>query len=173
MVSISVTMLLCGLWHGAGWTFVAWGGLHGFYLILSLLTRKVRGKWRKKIVGKCPLLKAVYKGIRILFTFSIVSYIWIFFRANSLSDATYIASHLFVKGGSHAYAFAKMEAELIIALAVVGMMILIHILQPHDGVRNMFAKKTAPCRWFLYALLVLAIINLGKFNEVPFIYVQF
>jgi D-alanyl-lipoteichoic acid acyltransferase DltB (MBOAT superfamily) len=173
VVGISVTMLLCGLWHGAGWTFVVWGGLHGLYLILSLLTRKARGKWRKKIIGERPTLKAVYQGMRILFTFSVVSYIWIFFRANSLSDAFYIASHLLVTGGSHGNAFIGMEVELIIALAVVGMMILMHILQPHEGIRNMFAKKAAPFRWFLYALLALAIMNLGKFNEVPFIYFQF
>ena len=173
IVSISVTMLLCGLWHGARWTFVIWGGLHGSYLILSLLTRKARGRWRKKIVGSRPLLKSVYQGMRISVTFLAVTCSWIFFRANSVSDAYYIVSNLFVMKGPHVNAFAKMGVELFIGSAVVGMMILVHVLQPHEGIRNMFAKKAALFRWLFYSLLALAIINLGKFIEVPFLYVQF
>jgi len=173
MSSISATMLLCGLWHGASWTFVAWGGLHGAYLILSLLTRKARGKWRKKILGPRPFLKPAYRWLRISLTFLAVSYIWIFFRANSLSDAAYIASNLLVVKGFHVNAFAQMGAELPIALAAAGLMVLVHVLQPHEGIRDMFAKRAAPFRWLFYVLLVLAIINLGKFNDVPFIYVQF
>lgn len=172
-VGTLVTMLLCGLWHGAGWTFVLWGGLHGLYLILSFITRKPRKKWRKKIIGRSPVRKTLHKGLRILFTFSCVSFLWIFFRANSLPDAFYIISHLFTGAGTLPAAFSRMSPEFTIALASVGFMLLVHWLEPHEGIREIFSGKPLVFRWILYVLLVLSIMNLGKFEEVPFIYVQF
>ncbi len=172
-VGTLITMLLCGLWHGANWTFVIWGGLHGLYLILSFITRKPRKKWRKKITGRSPTRKTLYKGLRILFTFSTVSFLWIFFRANSLSDAFYIISHLFTGAAVLPAAFFEKSPEFTIALIAVGLMFLVHWLEPHERVREMFSKKPLVFRWILYVLLVLAIMNLGKFEEAPFIYVQF
>lgn len=170
---ISVTMLLCGVWHGAGWNFLVWGGLHAFYLIFSFGTRKVRAKWRKNLFRALPSLKVAYKGIRILITFFAVSYLWIFFRADSLSDAFYIASHLFMVGLSPGNTFANMETEMILAFVAIGVMIFSHFLQPHEGMHAMLATKPMLIRWFFYVLLILAIMNLGKFHEAPFIYVQF
>jgi D-alanyl-lipoteichoic acid acyltransferase DltB (MBOAT superfamily) len=85
--------LVSGFWHGANWTFVVWGGLHGFYQIISYLTRA----WRGRQVAALGInqLSWLYRGIQILITFCLVSFAWIFFRANSLSDAIYIATHLF------------------------------------------------------------------------------
>jgi D-alanyl-lipoteichoic acid acyltransferase DltB (MBOAT superfamily) len=168
---ILVTMLLCGLWHGANWTFVAWGGLHGVYLVLSFATRKYRKKWRKKIVK--PKLKFIYKGVRILLTFSVVSFLWIFFRAQSMSDAFYIISRLFHRTGTLPDIFPEMGLELSIAIVSVGFMFIVHLLQPHEGIREMFAGKPPVVRWIFYFLLLLAIINSGTFSEVPFIYVQY
>jgi len=168
---ILTTMLLCGLWHGANWTFVLWGGLHGLCLILSSATRKARKKWRKKLIG--PNLKTIYKGVRILFTFSCVSFIWIFFRANSLADAFYIISHLLGGFETLPAPFLDKKLELLVALISVIFMFLVQWVQPHDGIRRLFFEKPLLFRWVLYLLLVLSIMNLGEFNEVPFMYVQF
>lgn len=173
VAGIMVTMLLCGLWHGAGWTFVIWGGLHGLLLTLSFITRKARKKWRRKIVGARPRTKNVYNGVRILITFLMVSFLWVFFRAGSLSDALYIVSHFFQPAAPGTTFFPGMGPEFAIALAAVGFMFLVHLLQPHQEIRRMFSQKPMLFRWVFYVLLVLAIMNLGKFNEVPFIYVQF
>ena len=168
---ILFTMLLCGLWHGANWTYVVWGGLHGLYLVLSFATRKYRKKWRKKLVKPKP--KYLYKGVRILFTFSLVSFLWIFFRAQSMSDALYIVSHLFQGIGPLPGIFPEMTVELSIALVSVGFMFIVHLLQPHDGIREMFARKPLVVRWIIYFLLMLAVMNSGHFSEIPFIYVQY
>jgi len=172
-VSILITMLLCGLWHGSNWTYIIWGGLHGLYLLLSFATRKTRKKWRKKIIGPRPNMKPFYKGVRILFTFCCVSLIWIFFRANSLSDAFYIISHLLSGFETPPAIFQDMKLEFFIALISVGFMFLVHLFQPHKGIRKLFSEKPLLFRWILYLLLVLSIMNLGEFNEIPFIYVQF
>ncbi len=167
------TMLLCGLWHGANWTFIMWGGLHALYLILSFMTRKTRKKWRKKINGAPIYLKTVLHGLSILFTFCGVSFIWIFFRANSLSDAVYIVTHLTGTSTTFATVFNNSGFEFPIVLAAIGFMLLLHLVQPHAGMRELLAKKPLIFRWIVYILLLLAIINLGNYDETPFIYLQF
>jgi alginate O-acetyltransferase complex protein AlgI len=79
-VNLSLTMLLGGLWHGAGWTFVIWGALHGLYLVINHGWQKLRGA-----AGKMP--SALSKWIAHKITFIAVVFAWIFFRATSLKDA--------------------------------------------------------------------------------------
>jgi D-alanyl-lipoteichoic acid acyltransferase DltB (MBOAT superfamily) len=176
-----ITMLLCGLWHGAGWTFVLWGGLHGIYLVLSFATRKARKKWRKKNIG--PRLKPVYKVARILMTFLAVSFLWIFFRANSISDAFYFVSHIFNPADwaiqpdtiwlKESIFLGQSKVDVIITLLAIGCMMMVHGFQSRDRIRRMFTEKPMLLRWLLYILLVLAVLNLGVVKEVPFIYAEF
>jgi alginate O-acetyltransferase complex protein AlgI len=84
-LNLMITMLLGGLWHGASWTFVIWGGLHGLYLIAERLLNKALGHhaiWHRPIV---QFLTAIFTFISICFT-------WVFFRANSLEQATNIVA---------------------------------------------------------------------------------
>jgi D-alanyl-lipoteichoic acid acyltransferase DltB (MBOAT superfamily) len=73
MRNLMITMLLGGLWHGAGWTFVIWGGLHGFYLVVNHLWRKT--SWRMPPIGGWAV------------TFLAVVVAWVFFRAETMGDA--------------------------------------------------------------------------------------
>jgi alginate O-acetyltransferase complex protein AlgI len=79
-VNLMLTMLLGGLWHGAGWRFVAWGGLHGAYLIGERLTRNLWGaaRWTRTLPGRIGLA---------LLTYALVHVAWVFFRARSFGDA--------------------------------------------------------------------------------------
>ena len=81
-----ITMLLGGLWHGASWTFVVWGGLHGFYLavergIRRIVPRRLAGLWLLQL----PV---------VLLTFLLVCVAWVFFRAHSLDQAWSITNTL-------------------------------------------------------------------------------
>lgn len=89
VIAIFVTMFLGGLWHGASWTFVIWGTLHGIYLVVGHITEKPRKKLRKKLrMKKVPVLR---NSIQIFISFNLVSFAWIFFRAESFEGAmTYI-----------------------------------------------------------------------------------
>lgn len=80
-LNLLIAMLLGGLWHGAGWTFIAWGGLHGFYLTVNHLwiTLKQRLGWRDG--GKCS------RSVSATFTFLLVVFAWVFFRAESFDAA--------------------------------------------------------------------------------------
>jgi D-alanyl-lipoteichoic acid acyltransferase DltB (MBOAT superfamily) len=90
--NIILTFLVSGLWHGANWTYIIWGALHGFYFILFELTDPIWGRLSALIgSGKLPRLKI---ALSTLTTFALTTFAWIFFRANSFSDATFIAIHL-------------------------------------------------------------------------------
>ena len=80
-VNLFLTMLIGGLWHGAGWTFVVWGALHGAYLVINQLWRRLEIKTEPAIAWCC--------------TFASVMVAWVFFRAKTLSDATSILSAMF------------------------------------------------------------------------------
>lgn len=83
--NIIVVFLLSGLWHGANWTFVVWGGLHGIYQILGNAFLPVRRKVRQFLDVRDD--SEVYMFSRIVGTFILTSFAWIFFRANTLSQA--------------------------------------------------------------------------------------
>jgi len=85
-VNLLVTMLLGGLWHGAGWTYVIWGGLHGFYLIVNHVWREVKQKFSINDSGHIAQL---FAGV---LTFLAVMIAWVFFRAGSFSAASTMLS---------------------------------------------------------------------------------
>lgn len=82
-INLFVTMLLGGLWHGAGWTFVVWGGLHGVYLIVNHMFISVR----KRLVGDLPKEVLINALLARLLTFFFVVIAWVFFRAGSFEQA--------------------------------------------------------------------------------------
>lgn len=80
-INLMITMLLGGLWHGAGWTFVIWGALHGFYLLAN-------HSWRDRtFLTSMSFPPALSRGISWLVTFLAVGIAWLFFRAESLDGA--------------------------------------------------------------------------------------
>ncbi len=87
--NIMITFLISGLWHGANWTFVIWGGLHGIYQITGDILTPVRNKFNS--VFSTDTNNFGYKLSRVAWTFLLTSFAWIFFRAESLKHAfTYI-----------------------------------------------------------------------------------
>lgn len=89
--NIMIVFLVSGLWHGAAWTFVVWGGLHGFYYLFGRYTDPMRSRLRKQI-GLRGVPLAV---VQVIATFCLVAFAWIFFRAASLHDAWLIVTHMF------------------------------------------------------------------------------
>jgi D-alanyl-lipoteichoic acid acyltransferase DltB (MBOAT superfamily) len=83
-LNLMVTMLLGGLWHGAGWTFVIWGGLHGLYLMVNHGWQSVRRALGQN--PKAPLSRPIH-ALSVLLTFLAVTVAWVFFRADSLDSA--------------------------------------------------------------------------------------
>lgn len=92
LFNLFATFVLSGLWHGANWTFVIWGGLHGFYQIIGNVTAKPRKKLREKIgLENSVVLPLWQRGV----TFVLVCFAWLFFRANSIGDCGILLKALF------------------------------------------------------------------------------
>lgn len=172
-------LLICGLWHGANWTFVVWGGLHGFYLVMSALTQNIRGKIYKTIgLDKAPRL---HHSLKTLVTFSLVSLAWVFFRAHSISDAIYILSHLFTGWQDifHADVLIKnslwgsLKFQGITGLASIGVLILVEWGARHGSIVEMISAKPIWIRWPAYYFILLSILLFGHFGTKQFIYFQF
>ena len=89
--NLLITMLLGGLWHGAGWTFIFWGGLHGIYLVINHLYRSLRQSLGHNLKNDGWLLRSI--GWIVTFVAVVIS--WVFFRAENFDTATSILSSMF------------------------------------------------------------------------------
>lgn len=170
LIAISITFLICGMWHGIGLNFILWGALYGFYLIFSAWTSGARKRIEKLIrVKKYP---KAYNFIQVIITFSLVSFAWIFFRADNVHSAIYIIKHLFSFNGLDLSFMDK--KDLIIAVLVISFMEYVYFIQGRYGsIRRTLSEKPVWIRWSIYYILVLLIIFLGVFNSSRFIYFKF
>jgi len=177
-LNLLIVFLLCGLWHGANWTFVLWGGIHGLYLILSSATQRIRNS-----ISQTLGVKEISKPHRFFktgMTFLMISFAWIFFRANSLRDAFYIIQHLFTGWGNlfqigfHAIPFIEsLRFELIVGVLSVLLLIAIEGLKGDRTFSEMIALKPIWVRWPVYYSLIISILLFGEFGGKQFIYFQF
>ncbi|PSR53578.1 membrane-bound O-acyltransferase family protein [Adhaeribacter arboris] len=182
--NIFIVFLVSGFWHGASWTFIIWGSLHGFYQVFGQIT----GKSRDRIVDAIGLKKlpGLYKIIQIGTTFVLVCLAWVFFRANSLSDAWYITTHMFtgfsqsldliVHNGfvRQRYLFLDQTKEIfLLSFVVISILILIELFQRNRSLRLEVKKYPFPMRLVFYNIIILSILLLGSFSEAEFIYFQF
>jgi alginate O-acetyltransferase complex protein AlgI len=171
LVNILVVFLLSGLWHGADLVFLFWGGLHGLYLIMGLLTRD----WRQRLAERTGL--ASTPKIRIflgqIITFHLVSFAWIFFRAGSLATAFEVIRNLFPFNNSR-LAFHPLGLFEVLGVALgLAIMALIHRLQSRNGLRELSESLPAFARWTIYAAGAGFILLWGQFRSQDFIYFQF
>jgi D-alanyl-lipoteichoic acid acyltransferase DltB (MBOAT superfamily) len=178
-VNLFIVMLICGFWHGANWTFVVWGGLHGIYLVFSAFTQNIREKVHK-IIG-FDRIPRLHHYLKVLVTFCLVCFAWIFFRANSISDALYIIAHLFT-GWEGIFNFdvfkniplwKPLKFELMIGVASIGVLTVVHLLQSRGSVIEKLSQKPIWVRWSVYYSIILSILLFGNFGSKQFIYFQF
>ena len=169
-----LTMLASGLWHGTTWTFIVWGGLHGIFMAGSVLWSRSNFSTRSPL---SVLPSQVVNGAKVFVTFHLVCFSWIFFRANSISDAVYIVQHMFVGLTSGASLFDLMPLGwydwLIAALAIL-IMEAVHWGQQISGnLREKLIQQPVWLRWSFYFVLIMVIFIFGKFGAGEFIYASF
>ncbi|MDY6935890.1 MAG: MBOAT family O-acyltransferase [Spirochaetota bacterium] len=194
--NVYVVFLITGLWHGANWTFIIWGALHGLYSLFSIMTRNIRARATRFIsIDRVPMIKKIWQ---VGATFSLVNFGFILFRSNSISDAYYIITHLFSGIDKLFYAIMSFDYQMIkklvivtdtnalgikpsklflpemfIAILAIIIMESVHLIQRKGSVRYLLSQKSAFLRWSIYYLLLLSIIFFGINTQNPFIYFQF
>ena len=182
-LNLMLTMLLSGLWHGADWSFVIWGGLHGIYQVIEdfchkhLAKKENRGRKEKEIKRNVPW--NIGHGIM---TFGMVSFAWSFFRANNTSDALYIAAHMPRGLGHIAGSYIMMLNNMLLdGYKLTWVIVLVVILMAVDfvglkhDIYRLFGKLPLVPRWIIYIVFTVFIIvmslNGGQHQE--FIYFSF
>jgi D-alanyl-lipoteichoic acid acyltransferase DltB (MBOAT superfamily) len=166
IVASILTWLLTGLWHGADYTFIAWGIIHGSFLILYQWQRKPRKNLFKKlgITNNNPVLIA----LEVFITVTVVMIAWVFFRAESIIQALVYINRLF-----SASLFSVPQVLPLKMIAMIGVLIILEFLQRNrKHVLELGNMKSGFLRWSIYLVIVVAILIFGEGQE-QFIYFQF
>lgn len=200
-INFFITFLLSGLWHGANWTFVIWGSLHGAYIILN---HWMEPYWtRLRDSGFAKRFAPIHNGLSLLSTFGLVCFAWIFFRASTLTDAFYITTHLFsgwndfvsqtsslaqegIRSGFWGFTsglFASLNSiteltrsEIVLSVIALILLLFIETRQYRGDFLARFNLNQPAVRFIGYSLLVVLILTLGTTYtgvEQAFIYFQF
>ena len=175
--SIILTMVLGGLWHGANWTFVIWGALHGAYLSLHKMMLNSRGS---TLTGELPSQSPTARLIlKRLATFHLVLAAWIFFRApTAISALRYLAGIASFRGGVGAvlrdpYGTLSLLRRTATLIFYGTLVLAVDVPQYRGGRHEAIRAWRIPLRGAAYAAMVLLMILLRPDNETPFIYFQF
>jgi D-alanyl-lipoteichoic acid acyltransferase DltB (MBOAT superfamily) len=174
--NIAVVFLLSGLWHGANWTYIVWGAMHG----VCYLSTYRYAVWAERVRG--GVWRRVLQGINVLITFHVVVCAWVLFRANSIADAFYIARQFFSRWDIAGFVATIMKPTMaqkwlglskldlsICAGAIVFLLAFELSSYYHKG------KDGWPriLQWGWQLAVVLGIVFLGVCNSTVFIYFQF
>jgi D-alanyl-lipoteichoic acid acyltransferase DltB (MBOAT superfamily) len=175
--NLLVTFMVSGLWHGANWTYVAWGTLNGLYLIVGLRTRAAQERLLAAL--GMPAGSALNATVRRLGTFFLICVSWVFFRASSIGDAVYVLGHAGLRDLFHLPAllgvrgFGAQPAELGGALAAMAVLLAIDIFCERQDLLAAIRRQPAWRRWGLYYAAAALVVFYGRFGNHQFIYFQF
>lgn len=162
-VNLMLTMLLGGLWHGASWTFVVWGGLHGAYLWGERALRR--------IFGDKPIRRWWVKGFVILVTFQMVCVAWVFFRAETFEQSMQLLARMFmVETGEGAI----IQSRFMFGVAVLGVggLVGVHWLLRNRRLEDVSAKAGWIATGIVTGVMLFLVLTAGGGNA-EFIYFQF
>jgi len=169
-LNLIITFLVSGLWHGANWTFIIWGTIHGLAQILE-----------KNFLPKKDNLKYSFGWLfRVIVVFIFCAFAWIFFRANTLSDAVYVIAHLFdgisnpiqyLKNGL--YDMGIPVRDLIMPMFSILLLAAYDFFSLKTDVIAWISKRNAVIRYCFYFGILILIMLLKASGEAVFVYFQF
>jgi alginate O-acetyltransferase complex protein AlgI len=167
-----IIFIVSGFWHGANWTFIAWGLLNALYFLPILLLSKNRNNLETVAAGKLfPSLKEL---ISMIITFGMVVFAWIFFRAESMHHAfTYIRRMFTPALFSNPVFMGKQTAMVTLVLCVLFMMMEWIGRERQYALSHVGHQWPKGLRWGLYSLLIFLMGMYMSTSETPFIYFQF
>ena len=159
-VALMLTMLLGGLWHGAAWTFIVWGGLHGIYLVVE---RLLKNKIRINTNG--------WNGIFLaLITYTLVNFTWVFFRAREFSTAKdMISSMLFMNGDGEKILGTF---DIIKVFTIISILFICHWVMRNTSMKAV-SLKTSPWVLGIVWAIMFFLIVIAQGSGEQFIYFQF
>lgn len=156
--NIFITFLVSGIWHGANWTFIIWGMLHGFFQVIE------------KALGLNKMeSKNIVKFFRIIITFMLVNFAWIFFRMPTLNDAIGVIEKILFNPTLDFHIFMEYKT-LLFPLYI---MIVADLVNEYIPRFDLFHNRYIVVRWSAYMIVLALILLFGVFDAGQFIYVNF
>lgn len=177
--NVAIVFVLSGLWHGANWTFIVWGALHGAYLIVGRFTATLR----QRVAGAIGLLRhpLVHRTLQRVITFQLVSFAWLFFRATSMAEAGTLLSRagdgpLFatpdVTTMAHLFRTTR-DGHLLIGGVLIALLLTVEWLSSRASAGARWSAAPVWLRWPAYYALIVVILWMGDLGARSFIYFQF
>jgi D-alanyl-lipoteichoic acid acyltransferase DltB (MBOAT superfamily) len=152
--------ILSGFWHGAGWTFLIWGALHGiFYLFEQIFPVKLPVR-----------VNNFNKIFRIIFTFTLVNFAWIFFRSESVKIAYTLMKNSFVFNSGQ---LNFNHLMLLTNVLLIGFLLMVNIIERKNDIISYISEKSLVFRWSVYYIVIITIFLFGNFGIQEFIYFRF
>lgn len=160
--NIFVTFFVSGIWHGANWTFIVWGCMHGICQIVE------------KIIGQQKCNYGTFgKGVKIIITFLLVNFAWIFFRMPTLEEACRVIARIF-DPTLPMKLFLPSNSDILFTVIGITMLILKDFFDEyHPNRLILFDNKKTYIRWGAYIYVFIMIMLMGVFGADQFIYVNF
>ncbi len=176
MLNIMIVFMISGFWHGASWTFIIWGALHGIYQLIGIVIAK------KKLL---PTERFVF--FRKVSVFFLVTIAWIFFRSESFTQAFYFIKNLFVKIPEqvsliisnkslerlHLLYLDQTSKDFFLAILLLVFVELVQYSQKTRTIPELIDSRNKVTRWSFYVVILYSLIFLGVFEKTQFIYFQF
>lgn len=165
--NIMTTFLVSGLWHGANFTFIIWGGIHGVCLIIEkALGLDSKGKNSRK----SWILKA--RPLRIVLTFIIVTVAWIFFRMPTLSEAWGFITHIFTDTRTQPFMHTATNSNKLLTILAIALLFIAELRAEYLSDKFNWLDSSL-CRWIIYIALFCIVLCAGVLDSSSFIYVNF
>lgn len=181
-INLMVVFLASGLWHGASWNFVIWGGLNGAYQVIGDVTRPLREKLSAKLSGGIENFSS--KLLRMLVTFALICFSWIFFRANGTREAFMLIRGMFsefnpwiITDGT-LFSLGLDAADMFVLFAALLVLLLVSTAK-YKGVRirRWLSGQGLWFRYTVYLAGIFCVLIFGiygaTFDAAQFIYFQF
>jgi alginate O-acetyltransferase complex protein AlgI len=163
--NVMVVFLLSGLWHGANWTFLVWGGLNGL-LVAAPADVGLREPAHSGLA---------VRALRSLATFHLVLLTWVFFRAAVLSDALLIYERV-GRALTQLPTLLRVrltDPDILLSLAVIAILVVVEIADEGKSMWERLRQRPTPVRWAVYYAMLAALVMLGTWNLRQFVYMQF
>ena len=175
-----IIFLLSGFWHGANWTFIAWGAYHAFLFLPLILLGKNR-QYRDTVATitlpdgttKAKMLPSFREAAQMLFTFTLAVFGWIIFRVDTITDAGAFITGICNKSLISIPWLINRQFYIPLACAMVSMFLVEWMGRLDTGSFLSCKIRYKSIRWITYLLIVAAIALFGGFEQVQFIYFQF
>jgi len=183
VIGIFTTFVICGLWHGISFNFLTWGIIISLYMCIGIFTKQYRDKLKKLL--KTENHPTFNKSLSIFFTFNLITFSWIFFRANSMNDSFYIISNILTGWNDiinitninylettffYGHGYTKL---FVCFTAIIYFLIVTNTKNYFESEDITILNKIGWKRWSFYYIIAMFIMLFSYFNKNQFIYFNF